>query len=74
MTGKLTRHIWEGWTVQDFVDALSPQVGMIMTGQSWRRPFKNRSELEAWCVDNQPYYKEVIPEVVQHFADKYGIR
>ena len=30
------KHIWEGWTVQDFIDALVPQADMIMAGQSCR--------------------------------------
>ena len=69
----LSAHIWVGWTVGDFIEALQPQADMIMNGQSWRKPFRSRSELEAWCKDNQPHYKQMIPEVVQFFADRYGI-
>ena len=69
----LSTHIWEGWTVGDFIEALQPQADMIMNGQSWHKPFRSRSELEAWCKDNQPYYKHTIPEVVSYFADRYGI-
>ena len=68
------KHIWEGWTVQDFIDALVPQADMIMAGQSWRKPFRSLAELEVWCADNQPYYKNPIPEVVSFFAERYGIR
>ena len=68
------KHIWEGWTVQNFIDALVPQADMIMAGQSWRKPFRSRAELEAWCADNQPYYKNPISEVVSFFAERYGIR
>ena len=69
-----SKHIWEGWTVQDFIDDLQRQADLIMIGQSWRKPFRTRSELETWCRDNQPYYKNTIPEVVQYFADRYGIK
>lgn len=69
----LSTHIWEGWTVGDFIEALQPQADMIMNGQSWRKPFQSLSELEAWCKDNQPCYKQTIPEVGQFFADRYGI-
>lgn len=65
----LSTHIWEGWTV-----GLQPQADLIVAGRSWRKPFKTRAELEAWCKDNQPYYKTAIPEVVQFLADRYGIR
>ncbi len=71
---ELTRHIWEGWTVGDFIEALQPQADMIMSGRSWRKPLRTRNELEVWCKDNQPYYKQTIPEVVQYFADRYGIK
>ena len=60
---KMDRHIWEGWTVRAFIKELAPQVEMIMSGQSWREPFRNKQELADWCRDNQPYYKKRIPEV-----------
>lgn len=69
----MDKMIWEGWTAKDFITALQPQADLIMNGQSWRKPFKTRNELEAWCKDNQPYYKHTIPEVVSYFADRYGI-
>ena len=46
---------------------------MIAEGRSWRKPFRTYSELEAWCADNQPYYKKPIPEVVSYFMNRYGI-
>jgi len=36
------REIWEGWTVRDFIEELEPQVNMIMSGNSWVEPFKNK--------------------------------
>ena len=68
------RHVWEGWTVLDFIEALQPQLDMIMAGQSWRNPIRSRAELEKWCADNQPYYKHSIPEVADYFADRYGVK
>ena len=69
----IDRHIWEGWTVRDFIEALKPELDLIMTCQSWRKPFKTRKALEAWCADNQPYYKEPIKEVTAYFSVLYGI-
>lgn len=69
----LDRHIWEGWTVRNFIEELEPLVKMIMNGQSWHKPFKDKKELEEWCMDNQPYYKKRIPEVVTYFSNKYNI-
>lgn len=43
---------------------------MIMSGQSWKQPFKDREELKRWCMDNQPYYKKYIPDVVNYFYAK----
>ena len=70
----MDKEIWEGWTVCDFIEALQLQADMIMMGMSLRKPFTSRAELETWCKDNQPYYKQTIPEVVLFFADRYGIR
>jgi len=67
------KHIKEGWTVQWFIDELDGQVKMIMQGRSWQEPFKTRKEVKKWCMDNQPYYKKYIPDVVNHFCRHYGI-
>ena len=64
------KYIWEDWTVQDFIDELEPQFDMIMSDNSWQKPFKNKEELKTWCMDNQPYYKRYIPEVVNYFNKK----
>jgi len=70
----LSRHIWEGWTAQDFVDDLEPQLEMIMSGDSWQKPLKTKDELKEWCMSNQPYYKKYVPEVVNHFAKQYKLK
>jgi hypothetical protein len=57
-----SKHIWEGWTVRDFVFELEDIVSF--------QTFKDKEELKKWCMDNQPYYKKHIPEVVNHFAQK----
>lgn len=67
------KHIWEGWKVQDFIDELEPLVNQIYDGKSINKPFKNRTELKKWCIDNQPYYKKYIPDVVNYFANKHNI-
>ena len=66
----MNRHIWEGWTVQDFVDELEPSFNQIMGNRSWQKPFKTRDEVKKWCMDEQPYYKKYIKEVVDYFTDK----
>ena len=63
----LDKHIWEGWTVGDFVDALEPGFNQIMRGDSWSSPLKSKVEIKKWCMDNQPYYKKHIPDVVSYF-------
>lgn len=68
------KHIYEGWTVKDFCNELAPLIDLVMTGRSWKAPFKNKSELKTYCMENQPYYKKAIPEVINHFAAKYNIK
>lgn len=68
------RHIWEGWTVQCFIDELEPTFNMIMNNRSWKNPFTSKEELKKWCKDNQPGYKKHIPEVYQHFVKKANFK
>jgi hypothetical protein len=70
----LSKHIWEGWTVQDFINELEPQLDMIQGGNSHQSEFTTKTQLKEWCKDNQPYYKKHIPEVVNYFSNKYGIK
>jgi hypothetical protein len=70
----LQRVIWEGWTVQNFIDELEPQIDMIMRGESWRKPFETKKELAQFTKENQPYYKKTIPAVNAYFARKYGLK
>jgi len=53
------KHIWEGWTVRDFIEALEVRL--------MYQDFKDKQELKKWCMSEQPYYKKYIPEVVKHF-------
>lgn len=68
------KHIWEGWTVQTFVDSLDMEINLIMNNGSWKNPFKTKTELKEYCKDNQPYYKKHIPDVVNHFAKLYNLK
>jgi hypothetical protein len=66
----LNKHVWEGWTVQSFINELEPTFNLIMSNQSHVKPFKTTDELKKWCKDNQPYYKKHIPEVFAYFKAK----
>ena len=66
----LNKHVWEGWTVQDFINELEPTFDMIQNGRSWKEPFKTPAELKEWCTDHQPYYKKHITEVFNYFKAK----
>lgn len=74
MSVDLNKEIYEGWTVGDFIDDLKSEIALIMNGSSWKKPFKTKAELKKYCMDNQPYYKKYIPEVVQYFSQLYGIK
>lgn len=68
------KHIWEGWNVGSFIDSLSPEIEIIMSGMSWQKPFKTKEEVKQYCIDNQPYYKKHISEVMNYFVGKYNIK
>jgi hypothetical protein len=68
------KEIWEGWTIEDFIRELEPQLSAIQSGRSWHPPIATKKELKEWCKQNQPYYKKTIPEVVQYFSQKYNLK
>jgi hypothetical protein len=70
---KLDKMIYEGWTVKDFIEELAPMLRIIMSGRSWRKPLANKVELRKWVGENQPCYKKPVSQVVNYFADTYGI-
>jgi len=59
------KHIWEGWRVKDFIEALDIPIQY--------ETFSNREQLKKWCMDNQPYYKKHIPEVVKYFNQQLNL-
>lgn len=59
------RHIWEGWTVQDFIDELE------LTFKYQK--FKTKDDVKKWCKSEQPYYKKHIPEVANYFIKKANL-
>ena len=65
------KHIWEGWTVGDFIDELEPTFNMITRNYSHVKPFTSKQDLKSWVKDKQPYYKKHIPEVTNYFIKKW---
>jgi hypothetical protein len=74
MTINFKKHIWEGWRVLDFINELEPTLDNIMKNYFRERIIKNKTDLKKWCMENQPYYKKYIPEVVNYFANKYNLK
>lgn len=68
------KHIWEGWSVLDFINSLNFLVKQVMNNQSYTTKILNKKDLKKFCMDNQPYYKKYIPEVVNHFAQQYNLK
>jgi len=69
------KHIWEGWTVGNFIDDIEPMFDTIQNGNDWglNTKIKDKSDLKKWVKDNQPYYKKHIPEVYNYFLKKSGL-
>ena len=63
------KHIWEGWTVGDFIDHVELQFN-IHNKYYRNAGFTTKEELKKWVKDNQPYYKKHIPEVYSYFLKK----
>ena len=69
------KHVWEGWTVGDFIDDIEPMFNLIMRSDNfWDNVgFKSKDQLKTWVKDHQPYYKKHIPEVYNYFLKKSGL-
>lgn len=64
------KHIWEGWTVGDFID----DVEVTFDYRSKYSNFwKSKEDLKKWVASEQPYYKKHIPEVYNYFLQKSGL-
>lgn len=70
----LEKHIWEGWTIQNFINELEDLVQIAVSGESHFKTITTKQQLKEFCIDNQPYYKKYIPEVVNYFSKKYKIK
>lgn len=68
------KHIWEGWLVQDFINELDELVTIALAEKSHFKTIQTKKNLKEFCMSNQPYYKKHIPEVVEHFAQKYNLK
>lgn len=68
------KEVYEGWLVKDFIEALEDNISDIMNDVSITPPFRNKAELKKYCMENQPYYKKEIPEVIEYFINKYNIK
>ena len=66
------KHIWEGWTVGDFIDEIEPMFDRITSNNTgfMQKSFESKQDLKNWVKDNQPYYKKHIPEVYKYFLKK----
>lgn len=70
------KHIWEGWTVGDFVARLEPSLDNIMDFNSryvYHEPrFTRKAEIKDWVRNNLPYTTKALNEVTKYFVDKYN--
>ena len=64
------RHVWEGWTVKDFIKEIEIffDAKARMVPGYWS--VKTKVDIDNWCMDEQPYYKQHIPEVADYFYRK----
>lgn len=71
------KHIWEGWSVIDFIYHIEPTLEIILSNSrdafyGDEKPFKSKDEFKTWVKMEQPYYKKYIPGVVSYFTRKYA--
>lgn len=62
------KHVWEGWTVRDFIQDIEPIFNIVKTN------IKTKEDLRTFVKQNQPYYKKHIPEVYKYFLNKTNLK
>lgn len=67
------KHIWEGWTVQDFIEDIEYSMDIAVQEQRRRGNPIDREFIRKTTSSQQPYYKKVIPDVVNYFCDRYNV-
>ena len=65
------KHIWEGWTVGDFIHELELTFNIIQKGSDpFTTTLESKHKLKEWVKNEQPYYKKHVPEVYRYFLNK----
>jgi len=64
------KHIWEGWTVGDFIDDIEVTFDYRSKYSNF---WKSKEDLKKWVASEQPFYKKHIPEVYNYFLQKSGL-
>lgn len=72
-TVNYSKHIWEGWTVRDFINDIEYSVDITINDYKSRGIIITKDIIARITSDQQPYYKRVIPDVVNYFCNKYNI-
>lgn len=69
MKENLNKHVWEGWTVGNFIEEINPTFDFIIK-QYGVKYWINNLDLKEWIKQEQPYYKKHIKEVYNYFLNK----
>ena len=64
------KHIWEGWTVGDFINEIEQTFNWTLR-QYGKKHWPSKSDLRQWVKSEQPYYKRHIPEVANYFIKRW---
>ena len=69
------KHIWEGWTVGDFINEIEPSFNQRTKTDGWffGKTIESKAQLKKWVKNEQPYYKKHIPEVYNYFLNKTSL-
>ena len=54
------KHIWEGWTVGDFIDEVEITFNMCT-------PFHDKQSLKHWVAQEQPYTRSIYQKYIAIF-------
>lgn len=72
-TVNYSKHIQEGCAVRDFINDIEYSVDITINDYKSRGIVITKDIIARITSGQQPYYKRVIPDVVNYFCNKYNV-
>ena len=63
----------EGWTIEMLIKEIEWEFRLIMNGESWKKPFKTKQDVQDWVADRLPNHKGAVKKITNYFVNNYSL-